>query len=147
MPIPDICLVACIAVTICASSGVQPPCGDEYEFATDAWQDYVSHIVASEARGVEEADIVVACTLVRDVKRGWGPWALRGRWFGWGTPDEADRNAVLQAVTRGGCVNVPEYRYVGNFQDVQHWRAVGMIHRGPYDLYVGPRGQAVVGVP
>ncbi len=115
-------------------------------WATEQWQDFASHIVASEARNVPEADIVIACTLVRDVENGWNPWALRNRWFGWGTPDDKDRQAVFMSLSSPACDDVPEYRFVGNFLDVQRWRASGMISEGPYDLFVGRTGSAVVGV-
>lgn len=115
-------------------------------WATEAWMDFAAHIVASEARGVPQADIVVACTMVRDIDRGWHPWSLQDRWFGWGAPDAEDRLAVRRALEEG-CDEVPVYRYVGNFRDAQHFRAVGMAGKGPLDLYLGPRGQAVVGVP
>lgn len=119
----------------------QPP-----EWATDAWQDFAAHIVASEARNVPAADIVVACTLGRDVGRGWSPWALGDRWYGYGRPDAADRQAVRDALTTDACDAVPDYKFVGNIRDVQHWRAVGMIGEGPFDLYVGATGSTVVGV-
>ena len=114
-------------------------------WATEAWQDFAAHIVASEARGVPQADKVVACMLVRDIERGWHPWALRGRWFGWGTPDARDRRAVADALQ--DCSDVPDYRYVGNVRDVHLWRSRGMVGPGPLDLYVGRGGQTVVGVP
>ena len=116
-------------------------------WATERWVDFASHIVASEARGVPQADLVIACTMVRDVEKGWYPWALRSRWFGWGRPDAKDIRAVEDSLTQGGCDEIPDYRYVGNFRDVQYWRSIGMIGEGPFDLYVGFRGQAVVGVP
>jgi len=109
--------------------------------------DFAAHIVASEARNVPEADIRVACTLLWDIERGWPPWALRKRWFGWGTPDEADRQAVRDALYTDVCDNIPHYKYVGNIRDVYHWRAIGAIGEGPFDLYVGPTGSTVVGIP
>lgn len=115
-------------------------------WATERWQDYAAHIVASEARGVPQADIVVACTILRDIERGWGPWVLGDRWFGYGSPDEADRQAVKDALFTDACEAVPEYRYVGNFRDAQYWKYLGMID-GKVDLYLGVGGQAVVGVP
>lgn len=116
-------------------------------WATPAWREYAAHIVASEARGVPQADIVVACTLIRDIERGWPPWGLHpGRWHGWGSPDSADRQAVEDALN-GACADVPNYIYVGNFQDAQFWARIGTIKGWPVDLYVGPSGAAVVGVP
>jgi len=117
-------------------------------WATEAWQDYASHIVASEARGVPDADIVIACTLVRDIERGWSPWNLRARWFGWGTPDARDRRAVFDAVSSSSsaCVEVPAYQFVGNVNDLRYWRSIGMVSGGPHDTYVGAAGQTVIGV-
>jgi len=51
-------------------------------WATDHWENYAAHIVASEARGVPQADIVVACTILRDIEGGHGPWNLQSRWYG-----------------------------------------------------------------
>ena len=116
-------------------------------WATENWMDYAAHIVASEARGVPQADIVVACTLIRDVEKGWPPMRLGKRWFGYGTPDEADRQAVWDALFTSACENVPAYRYVGNIRDAQLWRSTGMIEGDKVDLYLGLGGQAVVGVP
>ena len=116
-------------------------------WATDAWRDYAAHIVASEARGVPAADIVIACTLIRDVERGFRPWNLHpGRWHGFGKPDEADIQAVTDALLSPACVHIPRYKYVGNFRDAQYWTRSGIIDDGPFDLYLGPHGQAVVGV-
>jgi len=119
--------------------------GGAPEWATDAWQDWAAHVVASEARDVPSADLVVACTMVRDIERGWPPWALDRRWFGYGPPDEADYAAVRQAVN-GGCGDVPHYKFVGNFQDAQLWR-MNDYFDGRADLYLGKYGSAVVGVP
>jgi len=129
---------------------VNPPDATEPQaprWASERWIIFAAHIVASEARGVPQADVVVACTIVRDIERGWHPWAIRGRWFGWGRPDAKDIGAVRDALITGGCDEVPIYRYVGNFKDVQYWRSIGFAGSGPLDLYVGRRGQSVVGVP
>lgn len=115
-------------------------------WATERWMDYAAHIVASEARGVPQADIVIACTILRDIERGWHPKALGDRWYGYGPPDVADRQAVKDALYTDTCEDVPVYRYVGNFRDAQLWRRLGMID-GKVDLYLGFGGQAVVGVP
>jgi hypothetical protein len=140
-------LIMCLATG--ASRGV---CLAEMGFDTDfrvpawatlEWQDYAAHIVASEARGVPQADIVVACTLIRDVKKGYS----LSRWFGYGPPDAADRKAIDDALFTVACESVPHYRYVGNFRDAQLWRSMGMIESGKVDLYLGTEGQAVVGVP
>jgi len=150
-----------LTLAICASLGIphgicraeiadgywsteSPPVAPAW--TTVAWRDFAAHIVASEARGVPAADLAVACTLSRDVERGWDPWALRRRWFGWGNPDSADRAAVDRAVN-GGCDNIPHFKYVGNLNDLRHWHAVGMVGDGPFVLYIGAGGGAVVGVP
>lgn len=127
------------------------PWGD-LSWVTPAWPLYAAHIVASEARGVPSADIAIACTLVGDVVEGGyldRPFELddHGRWNGWGTPDAADEKAVYQALLTNVCTNMPRYRFIGNFGDVQHWTSIGMIGEGPFDLYLGTAGQAVVGVP
>lgn len=148
MNVVVVSLYLCLILGALPSEGLEPPRIMEpvhLSWATPAWIEFASWIVASEARGVPAADKVVACTLVRDVERGWNPWLLRNRWFGWGRPDAADRKAVLQAVS-GGCGDVPDYLYVGNYRDAQHWRSVGMIGNAPVDLYLGAGGSAVVGV-
>lgn len=161
--IMELLLVACLAAG--APLGV---CRAEVDsqltgcIATHSWGDlswvepewplYAAHIVASEARGVPTADIVVACTLVWDVVEGGylsRPFELHlwGRWNGWGTPDELDEEAVYRALLTNACAKMPRYQHLGNFRDVQYWRSIGMIQEGPLDLYVGSGGQAVVGVP
>lgn len=117
------------------------------DWATENWMDYAAHIVASEARGVPQADIVVICTILLDIERGWLPFGLGERWYGYGPPDAADRQAVRDALYTDACESVPHYRYVGNFKDAQYWRWLGMIKDGKVDLYLGTRGQAVIGVP
>ena len=118
-------------------------------WATARWQNYAAHIVASEARGVPSADIVIACTLLKDIERGWHPWRLYpGRWHGYGPPDEADRQAIIDALTSRACDDIPVYKYVGNLRDLRHWKAVGMVKTGgPFTLHIGSGGQTVVGVP
>jgi len=116
-------------------------------WATPAWIEYAAHVVASEARNVPAADIVIACTILRDVERGWHPWSLHpGRWHGFGRPDKADRQAVHDALLTDACDSVPNYRYVGNFNDAKYWRRTGVIGETAVDLYLGPSGSAVVGV-
>lgn len=143
------------AVILCVTLLMPVGPGDEDEseypeppvFATGAWIDYAAHIVASEARNVPAADIVIACTLLRDVERGWHPWNLRRRWFGYGTPDAKDVAAVRNAVYTRACEAVPEYKFVGNLKDVYLWRSIGLIGSGPLHLYVGLEGSTVIGVP
>ena len=142
-----ILIAACLATGashgVCLAEGGFDTKFNVPAWATLAWQDYAAHIVASEARGVPQADIVVACTLIRDVEKGYN----LSRWFGYGPPDEADRRAVEDALFTDACKDVPNYRYVGNFRDAQLWRYMGMIESGKVDLYLGTGGQAVVGVP
>ena len=144
-------LIMCLATG--ASRGVcLAEMGFDTEFnaphwVTENWMDYAAHIVASEARGVPQADIVIACTLIRDVEKGWPPMELGKRWFGYGSPDAADRKAVEDALFTEACEDVPEYRFIGNFKDAQYWRLLGMVEDGKVDLYLGFGGQAVVGVP
>jgi hypothetical protein len=114
-------------------------------WATAAWQDYAAHIVAGETRGVPSAAYPVACTLIGDVERGMHPWRLRGRWYGWKTPNASERAAVRLALA--GCEDVPRYRFVGNLSDLRLWQERGMVAvDGPFDLYTGTRGLVVVGV-
>ena len=79
--------------------------------------------------GNVEAKLVVACTLVRDVERGWGRWNLRGRWYGWKRPSALDVQAVYDALS-GGCGGVPVYRYVGSETDYLRWKAKGLVDDG-----------------
>lgn len=115
-------------------------------WAGDGWAAWAAHIVAGETRGVPSARLAVACTLTRDVERGWDPWALRDRWYGWSDPTDADLAAVETALA-GGCGDVPEFRFVGNLQDLALWRGRGWVGDGPFVLYAGSDGQYVVGVP
>lgn len=141
-----ICLLMGIPMGVCKAEEPHLTYGEvSPAWATPQWRDFAAHIVASEARNVPEADIVVACTLRRDVERGWNPWRLRDRWFGWGPPEIADIAAVTSSLN-GGCADVPTYLYVGNITDVLLWTQRGMISSGPHDLYVGPTGSTVIGV-
>jgi hypothetical protein len=142
-------MISLILIMCLATGAPQGVCLAEIDFntkfdvplwATLVWQDHAAHIVASEARGVPQADIVVACTLIRD-------GGSLSRWFGYGPPDKADRKAVEDALFTDACESVPHYRYVGNFKDAQYWRWLGMVGEGSVDLYLGLGGQAVVGVP
>ena len=151
-----VCLIAGVPLGVCRAEATYD-CGGCYvvthpweslDWVTPAWPMYAAHIVASEARGVPAADIVIACTLIHDIEDGYLPFELHGgRWKGWGTPDEADIDAVFEALLTAACVDIPRYKFVGNFVDAQYWRSIGMIHEGPYDLYIGPSGKTVVGVP
>lgn len=124
----------------------------EYDstWATEAWIDYVAHIVASEARNVPTADLPVACTLVRDVTiRNYHPWKLYGnpgRWHGYGLPDVADYRAVRTAL-EGGCDDIPDFRYFGCMNDMGYFVRHGYVADQPLSLYVGANGSMVVGIP
>ncbi len=122
---------------------VEPP-----EWATERWIEWAAHIVSSEAgNAVPQARIVVSCTMVRDVEdRGWPPWSLRNRWFGWGRPSAADVQAVRRAVN-GGCDDVKQYAFVGNIDDGKTWKRMGLIGEEAVDLFIGPTGSTVIGVP
>lgn len=114
-------------------------------WASAAWQDYAAHIVAGETRGVPSAAYPVACTLLLDVERGAHPWRLRGRWYGWEVPRDDERAAVRLALR--GCEGVPRYRFVGSLNDLKLWQTRGWVaENGPFDLYTGSGGLAVVGV-
>lgn len=123
---------------------------DEYPaWATATWVEYAAHITASESRNVPSSDLPIACTLVRDVERGYHPWRLYGnpgRWHGWGAPDTADYAAVRTALG-GGCEAVPDFRYIGNWNDMHYFRRQGWLGEQPLALYVGENGACVVGVP
>lgn len=87
--------------------------------------------------------MVIACTIVRDVERGWEPWTLRQRWYGWKEPTWNDRVAVWDALN-GGCDDIPRYRFVGNDRDYLHWQSIGMIDENTVvDWYGNGRVSAV----
>lgn len=101
----------------------QPP-----SWATVGWQDYAAHIVAGEGvPGNKEAALWIACTIRRDVERGWGPYLLYpGRWHGWGYPDEISEEAVALSLTKNGCRKVEKCMYLGNSADYfNNWQHLG----------------------
>ena len=117
--------------------------------ASESWVTYAASIVSSEARDVPSADLAIACTIYRDVQRGYHPWRLYGnpgRWHGYGTPD-ADDYAAVRTALGGGCEDVPNFRYFGNFNDMHYFRRQGWLGEQPLSLYVGAGGACVVGIP
>jgi len=137
------CLVASGSVGMCRAELNDYIPDEPPSWATEEWVEYAAHIVASEAGGVPVADKVIACTMIRDIERGWNPWNLRKRWFGWGTPDRLDREAVRQALIN--CDDIPSYKFVGNVNDTRVWLRNNMITNGPHDIYLG-NNAAVVGI-
>jgi hypothetical protein len=110
---------------------------------------HIAHIVASEAGGVPDARLAVACTIAGDIERGYTCRSLTpDRWKGYGTPDALDYEAVYAALS-GGCDSIPEFRYLGNLNDARYWLRTGVIqeHTQPLSLWLGPGGAAVVGIP
>ena len=121
-----------------AQAAAAPP------WATPAWQNYAAHIVAGESpAGCAVCDLWIACTIRRDVERGWAPWNLAGRWHGWqATTTSAQREAVTVAMQAGGCDAVPRCRYLGNTRDFQYnWTGTGAA------LVVGNKHGLIVCVP
>lgn len=87
-------------------------------WATEEWKNFASHIVAGEIPyGCEECALVTACTIRRDVERGWNPWNLRQRWYGWKQPTEMALNAVEESLSTMGCACVPDCKFLGNQND------------------------------
>ena len=120
-------------------------------WASEAWITYASSIVSSEARNIPSARLPVACTIYRDVElRGYHPWRLYCedcRWHGYGAPDAEDYAATRMALG-GGCGEVPNFRYFGNFSDdLRYFQRMGWLGEQPLALYVGEGGAMVVGVP
>lgn len=116
-------------------------------WATEYCIDHIAHIVASEARGVPSADLAVACTIIRDIERGYTCWSLTpGRWKGYGAPDALDYAAVRTALS-GGCDHIPEFSYLGNLNDARWFYSHNLVITQPLSLWLGPTGSAVVGIP
>lgn len=99
-----------------------------YPWASPEWRDYASHILAGERDGQMDRR-TIACSLVRDVLRGYGPWDLRKRWYGWREPSWADRLEIWHVVfqTPGHCDGIPWCRYVGSGKDYELWSRRGMV--------------------
>ena len=102
----------------------------------------VASIVAGEVgTTVPTARMPVACTVVRDWRRGLD---LRQRWYGWGKPTPADLSAARKALS-GGCSGLPYFRFLGNESDLRIWRANGWV--ADDDLWYWHSGEHVaVGV-
>lgn len=91
---------------------------DEPSWATPEWQTFASHIVAGEIpHGCKECALVTACTIRRDVERGWNPWHLQERWYGWKAPTKLSDSAVKAALIPMGCLHVPDCKFLGNQSD------------------------------
>jgi hypothetical protein len=110
----------------------------------EATVDAVAGIVAGEtAVNCPACDRVIACTIARDLARGYSVARLRHRWYGHGWPSVGQRETVRQALSNGGyCAEIPDCRFVGNVSDyANNWRGLG-----PGVLHCGTRG-CVVCVP
>ncbi len=116
-------------------------------WGSPAWMDFASHIVAGEAADTDEARLVTACTLRHDVERGWSPWLLRNRWFGWKRPADKHREAVHQAMLETSCLHRPRCKYVGNLADLAYWRRTGMVGDVAVLVWMDTRGKSTVCVP
>jgi len=114
-----------LGVTFSITGTFQTP-----DWATPAWKESAAHIVSGEATPYMESKMLVICTMINDVEnRGWNPWNLRQRWYGWRYPTEKDRLAVEKAF-QGGCSEIPPYIYLGNYSDYRLWRSMGFIREG-----------------
>lgn len=98
----------------------------EPNWATPAWKDFAAHIVAGEATPYMASKMLVICTMINDVEKGWHPWALRNRWFGYRYPSKEDHLSVELAFS-GGCEEVPNYIYLGNKSDYELWKTLGYV--------------------
>jgi len=128
--------------------GAPPRESTRYNFATDAWIEYAAGIVAGETvAGCPECDILIACTIVRDVAmRDYCPYCLYpGRWHGKKTPRDEHREAIEQAARPGGCVGIPVCQYLGNERDYRGWRAG--LAKGVQSYIIGNERGAIVCVP
>ena len=114
-------LVACLMVGV--SSGpchvASPTKPATPTWATPAVQEHLAGIVAGETvLGCPKCDLWIACTIRRDIERGWNPWLLHpGRWHGWKAPSDSHRASIAVALSLGGCANVPRCKYLGNIRD------------------------------
>lgn len=100
------------------------------DWATPAWKEDAAYIVAGEATPYMASKMLVICTMINDVEnRGWEPWNLRARWFGYRYPTEDDRRAVELAFS-GGCEDIPQYIYLGNGNDYKIWQRLGYVGEG-----------------
>ncbi len=111
-----------LGVTIAVTGTVETP-----EWATPAWQESAAYIVAGEATPYMASKMLIICTMINDVEnRGWNPWNLKQRWYGWRYPTEDDHLAVKRAF-QGGCEGIPPYIYLGNYSDYRLWKSMGFI--------------------
>jgi hypothetical protein len=104
----------------------------------------VATIVAGEVGGtVPSARLPVACTVVRDHRRGLD---LDRRWYGRQPPTAADVAAARRAL-RGGCDHLPYFRLLGNDRDMETWRELGYLQEEDHVWrWEGVTGWAVAGV-
>jgi len=143
------CITASIAITTSHALPEQtslPPSLPAY--ATQQWIHYAASIVAGETvPGCEICDRWIACTIQRDIERGYYPWALHpGRWHGYRTPRPEHLAAVEAALHPQGCLDVPTCAYLGNLNDYRYWSA-GRLAQDVSCHLVGNRHGAIVCIP
>lgn len=104
----------------------------------------VATIVAGEVGGtVPSARLPVACTVVRDHRRGLD---LDARWYG-RQPLTAGDLAAARRALGGGCHHLPYFRLLGNERDLEIWRSLGYVRQGDHIWrWRDITGWAVVGV-
>jgi len=86
----------------------------------------IASIVAGEVSVVPAARLAVACTALAD----WREGVSLSRWHGRRDPRVADYAAVEGAIA-GDCRRYPRFRFVGNGQDWETWRRLGMVEGEP----------------
>jgi len=119
------------------------------EWATDWCVSKIAHVVASETMNVNGAARACACTIRNDIEFGGYTCATitPNRWKGYGTPNEAVREAVHQAMI-GNCGDIPRFRYFGNMEtDLNYFLRQNWVEDQPLYLWVGDNGTRVVGIP
>jgi len=116
-------------------------------WATGRWIIFAASIVAGEAADTDEARQVTACTLVHDVERGWYPWVLRDRWFGWASPSKEALTAMVLATTTNICREYPRCSYVGSFEDLKYWRRTGVADSSGVWVWMDAKGKTTVCIP
>lgn len=88
----------------------------------------IAGIVAGEAPSHAEAQIVVACTVIRDIEAQ-GPAIIaapNSRWRGYRRPTSWHVNIVENALRYGYCHDlVPNCRFLGNLDDLVVWQRLG----------------------
>ena len=118
-----LCLLMAEPHGVCARASPPTPV-----WATIEWVGYASHIVAGEApSNCEVCNRWIACTIVRDIQRGYNPWNLYpGRWHGWKSYGPAHKLAVQQALNPAFCRGIPRCIYLGNEKDYRFsWSRYG----------------------